>query len=127
MPNGTHTKSTRRAINPPPQPAAPEPAPASTPANAAWFKPAQLEKGYEYDIAIEAPIKLYTGGEFGHSILLGVRFEEGHFTWSLVIGKQQYLRLEKRLGKDLCEWPGRIVPVKLGDFNGKPYIEVVEG
>jgi hypothetical protein len=119
---------------------APEPqAPATTPAapvqgktsNARrpWLKAEHMPtmNGVELDIQIGSEIRLYTGGEFGQQLILAVTDENNkEFDWSIKIGGQQFLRLEKKFGKNLLGWPEKVVAVTRNEFDGKPYVEVVE-
>lgn len=94
-----------------------------------WFTADQLpaQHGVEMDICILKPIRVYTGGKFGDKLIVGiVTDQEAEHDWSVKIGGQQFMRLEKRLGKDLTEWPGQVVPVTRGHYNGSDYVEVVE-
>lgn len=76
-------------------------------------------------------IRLYTGGQYGDNIIVRVAADGGAgedpiFDWSIKIGKQAFLRLEKKLGKNLLQWPGKSITVRVAQFNGNDYIEVVE-
>lgn len=95
---------------------------------APWLKPEHFKGDYgmEYDIAVTDSVRLYTGGKFGDQIIIGVSHNDERFDWSIKIGGQQFLRLEKRLGKNLLEWRDRIVPVKIEVFNDNDYIAVIE-
>jgi len=116
---------------------APAPAPAQQPASKPqssntrrpWLKAEHMPtmNGVELDIQIGSEIRLYTGGEFGQQLILAVTDENNRdFDWSIKIGGQQFLRLEKKFGKNLLAWPEKVVAVTRNEFDGKPYVEVVE-
>lgn len=94
-----------------------------------WLKAEHMPNmnGVELDVQIGDEIRLYTGGDFGQQIIVAVTDENNReFDWSIKIGGQQFLRIEKRLGKNILGWPGKVIPVTRGDYNGKDYVEVVE-
>ena len=78
-------------------------------------------------ITLETPIRIHTGGKFGDQIMVGAIWNQESYTWAFKLGGQQFIRLEKLLTKDLCAWPGQIVPVTIEVFNDAEYIAVVEG
>lgn len=82
--------------------------------------------GIEYDITLVSPIRLYTGGKFGDQLIVGVDRDGKTYDWSIKIGGQQFMRLEKKLGKDLIAWPHRTVAVAIASYNDNDYIEVIE-
>ena len=83
--------------------------------------------GVEMDVCIVEPIRIFTGGKFGDQLIVGVvTQDEKEFDWSFGIGKQQHLRLERRLGKDLTKWVGQVVPVTKDNYEGNDYVSVVE-
>jgi hypothetical protein len=94
-----------------------------------WLKAEHMPQinGVELDVQIEDEIRLYTGGGFGQQIILAVVDENNRqFDWSIKIGGQQFMRIEKRIGKNLLKWPGSVIPVTRDEYDGKPYVAVVE-
>lgn len=94
-----------------------------------WLKAEHMPtmNGVELDIQIGSEIRLYTGGDFGQQIILAVTDENNReFDWSIKIGGQQFMRIERRLGKNLLLWPEKVIPVTRDEYDGKPYVAVVE-
>ncbi len=94
-----------------------------------WLKPEHMPQldGVELDVQIGSEIRLYTGGDFGQQLICAVTDENNReFDWSIKIGGQQFMRLEKKLGKNLLGWPSKVVAVTRDNYNGNPYVAVVE-
>ena len=94
-----------------------------------WLKPEHMPdmNGVELDVQIGDEIRLYTGGDFGQQLICAVTDENNRdFDWSIKIGGQQFMRLEKKLGKNLLGWSGKVVAVTRDEYNGNPYVAVIE-
>lgn len=91
-----------------------------------FLKVAHLHDDRDTGAEITGPIRLFTGGHYGHQLLVTVLLDTGHsYDFALRIGGQQHVRLERLLGKNLLDWAnGQLIALYRDTYKDNTYVAV---